>query len=353
LYVRLVLEHMADTKKEHYVPRCYLENFSTEQKRIDVFDKWKLEIRPQQKLMDVAMENGFYDLDLSDAFEALEPSVREKAMADLLELPEVESWEDIRVIMENKKYIEKEHFAKIEGHYSTLLKLIIQKSYNGNHWVLQNCNAMSESEKLLLSLFIAIQFIRTRSFRDNLGDMFEKFIEAMAYKSQMNDEDASPKDAFRCEVDPEYIKLQHSAMIIDPDMAVHFAETFSDHVWVVYYNKTDVPFYTSDSPVVNIPHKSDSFRSYAGFASEGIEIAFPLSRKLLLCMYDRNTIGNCFKDRQFYEVADRKAVEYYNMWQVVNCYRCVFSIGSDFLSAKKMCEDNPELQKYQSRVQVT
>ena len=298
------------------------------------------------------MENGFYDLDLSNVFESLDPSIREKAIADLLELSEVESWDDVRVIMENKKYIEKEHFAKMEGYYSTLLKLIIQKSYNGNRWVFQNCDAMSESEKLLLSLFIAIQVIRTRSFRDNLGDMFEKIIETMAYKSQMDDEDASPKEAFHCEVDPEYVKLQHSAMIIDPDMAVHFAETFAEHVWVVYYNKTDVPFYTSDSPVVSIPHKSDAFRSYAGFASEGIEIAFPLSRTLLLCMYDRNTIGNYFRDRQFYETTDRKAVEYYNTWQVLNSYRCVFAAGSDFLLAKKMCEDNPELQKYQPSVEV-
>lgn len=240
----------------------------------------------------------------------------------------------------------------VQAKYSTLLKLIIQKSYNGNRWVFQNCDAMSESEKLLLSLFIAIQVIRTRSFRDNLGDMFEKIIETMAYKSQMDDEDASPKEAFHCEVDPEYVKLQHSAMIIDPDMAVHFAETFAEHVWVVYYNKTDVPFYTSDSPVVSIPHKSDAFRSYAGFASEGIEIAFPLSRTLLLCMYDRNTIGNYFRDRQFYETTDRKAVEYYNTWQVLNSYRCVFAAGSDFLLAKKMCEDNPELQKYQPSVEV-
>lgn len=343
---------MADTKKEHYVPRCYLENFATEEKRIDVFDKWKLAIRPRQNLMDVAMENGFYDLDLSDAFESLEPSVREKAKAEFLELPEVESWDDIREIMENKKYIEKEHFAKIESHYATLLQLIIQKSYNGNRWVIQNCDAMSESEKLLLSLFIAIQFIRTRSFRDNLGDMFEKFISTMAYKSQMNDEDALPKEAFHCEVDPEYVKLQHSAMIIDPDMAVHFAETFAEHVWVVYYNKTDVPFYTSDSPIVNIPHKADDFRSYAGFASEGIEIAFLLSRTLLLCMYDRNTIGSYFRDRQFYEITDRKAVEYYNAWQVINSYRCVFAVDSDFLLAKKMCEENSDLQKYQSRVDV-
>lgn len=45
---------MADTKKEHYVPRCYLKNFIGENDRIQVFDKYKMQTRPQ-KIMDVAM----------------------------------------------------------------------------------------------------------------------------------------------------------------------------------------------------------------------------------------------------------------------------------------------------------
>ena len=57
---------MADTKKEHYVPRCYLENFASNSKRIEVFDKWKLMVRHNQDIKNVAMENGFYDLDLLD-----------------------------------------------------------------------------------------------------------------------------------------------------------------------------------------------------------------------------------------------------------------------------------------------
>lgn len=55
---------MADTKKEHYVPRCYLENFVSDSKRIEVFDKWTLMVRHNQDIKNVAMENGFYDLDL-------------------------------------------------------------------------------------------------------------------------------------------------------------------------------------------------------------------------------------------------------------------------------------------------
>ena len=54
---------MADTKKEHYVPRCYLRNFAFGSDRINVFDKSKMQVRTNQKLLDVAMENHFYDLD--------------------------------------------------------------------------------------------------------------------------------------------------------------------------------------------------------------------------------------------------------------------------------------------------
>ena len=53
---------MADTKKEHYVPRCYLENFEGEKGKIQVFDKAILQIRPQTK-ENIAAENYFYDID--------------------------------------------------------------------------------------------------------------------------------------------------------------------------------------------------------------------------------------------------------------------------------------------------
>ena len=72
---------------------------------------------------------------------------------------------------------------------------------------------MSAQEKVLLSLFIAIQVIRTKRFRSTLSDTLTGAAQALAYKSQMDDPDALPKEAFLVKANPEYIKLQHSLLV--------------------------------------------------------------------------------------------------------------------------------------------
>ena len=72
--------------------------------------------------------------------------------------------------------------------------------------------------------------------------------------------------------DDDFIKLQHSEMMLDEEIAIHLAETLMGHIWVMYVNKTDHPFYTSDNPVLTIPHKRDKYMSYGGYASDGVEI---------------------------------------------------------------------------------
>ena len=43
-----------------------MKNFSLENEKIQVFDKYKVQVRPQN-IMDVAMENYFYDIDFMKA----------------------------------------------------------------------------------------------------------------------------------------------------------------------------------------------------------------------------------------------------------------------------------------------
>ena len=69
---------MTNTKKQHYVPRCYLKNFLPANDRINVFDSFNLQIR-EQKIMDIAMENYFYDIKFSDLLQRVEKEVGEKA----------------------------------------------------------------------------------------------------------------------------------------------------------------------------------------------------------------------------------------------------------------------------------
>ena len=58
-------------------------------------------------------------------------------------------------------------------------------------------------------------------------------------KTQMKNENAQPKEAFKVNANPEYIKLQHSMMILDPEVAIQIAEILIDHVWVMCVSKTN------------------------------------------------------------------------------------------------------------------
>ena len=343
---------MTDTKKEHYVPRCYLKNFASHDKRIDLFDKWKVEVRKNQVIMNIAMENNFYDLDILGLLNGLETSEVEKAKPDLMKIVGTDCWEDVEKILANDKYLENEHFSPLEAVYKPLLESLINKSHNGHSWVMRNCSSMSESEKVSLALFVAIQITRTKRFRDTLGDMIAGAAQMLAYKSQMHEEDALPKEAFEVKANPEFVKLHHSALMLSPEISIKMANTLLNHIWVMHVNKTDIPFYTSDDPVVKIPHKNDKFRTYSGFASEAIEIAFPISPSLLLCMYDKKTYGDIFTDRQFWEITDPDEVIYYNWHQVHNSYRYVFSNNTDFEKAKEYCKNHPEHQSYLSQIEV-
>lgn len=341
---------MADTKKEHYVPRCYLKNFILENDKIKVFDKFKMQVR-EQRIMDVAMENYFYDIKFDEIMQKAEPEEKEKIKKDLIELLGVNGWEDV-VEQLDEKHLEKEFFSKMEIIYSELLHIFINKSYEGNSWVIENCLACSEIEKSFMALFIAIQIIRTKSFRDNLRDTISKTYQTLAYKSQMNDIDALPKEAFEVEIDPDFVKLEHSSLILDEKMAVEFAETLCNHIWVMYVNKTEYPFYTSDNPVATIPHKHDEYMSYGGLKSEGVEIVLPISSKLLLAMYEKTSYDKLFSDRQFYVLTSKEQIDYFNCVQVYHSYRCIFSGKGNFELAETMCKEKPELQEYQSHVEV-
>lgn len=351
--VRVTKENniMADTKKEHYVPRCYLKNFSHDDRKINVFDKFKMQNR-NQPLQDVAMENYFYDVNMIDMLKKVDEEKRKQLEIDLMKLVGTDDWEDVLKILRKTKYIEKEFFAEIEGLYSELLQRIINKSYDGNQWVLNNCFAFSEEEKLILSLFIAIQIIRTKVFRDILGDSIEKMYQTLLYKMQMNREDALEKEEIKVEVDKDFVKLQHSSMILNDRSTVEMAEILSKHIWIMYVNKTEMPFYTSDCPVINIPHKFDEYVSYGGVKSEGIEIAFPISSKLLLAMYDENYYKTILEDRKFICLKDQSQIEYYNYMQLINSDRCIFCEYDNFEYAKKICVTNPKLQERQSRIEV-
>lgn len=342
---------MADTKKEHYVPQCYLKNFVNENERIAVFDKLSSQVR-YQKTTDIAMENYFYDIDFNRLMDKLSFISKCKTKAYIRKITGIRDWKSIGETVLNKKYIEKQFFGNLENSYSQLLKTLISKSYGGNSWVINNCFSMSIEEKKRLAEYIAIQIIRTKTTREEIGQMIEKMHQAIAYKSQAKNSDALPKELFEVQVDKDYVKLQHSAMILDPKMLMDIAECLNNHIWIMYINKTYTPFYTSDNPVAKIPHKFSKYISYNGFNSEGIEVLFPISPTLLLAMYERKSFENIYIDRTFLNITETEHVDYFNRAQLVSSFRCVYSKEENFELAKTLCKQYPELTSNDNLITV-
>ena len=344
---------MADAKRQHYVPQCYLRNFATNEGKINVYDKEKMEVRTNQDILNIAMNNRFYDTNLFDIYKKAGLDEQEHIKKELEELLGTKNIEEALKDLDSCQYIEKKFFSeRVEVFFDLLLKSIIKKSNNLSEWYIKNCFALSKNEKELLSFFIAIQIIRTKSFRDNIGSVLEQLCEAMVSKWQMSKKDDLPKNAFEVTVDKESVKLQHNGIVLDPEMALGFAKVLSNHIWIIYINKTNTPFYTSDNPVVKIPHKHDDFYSYEGLNSEGIEILFPISTNLLLGMYDANTYKNCFTDRNYIELYDEEYVKYCNSAQVVNSQRCVFSINNNFDIAEAICKEDPCVRNARRRLEI-
>lgn len=341
---------MADTKKEHYVPRCYLKNFAMDNSMIWVFDKYKTQ-RRKQKIMEIAMENYFYDIDCSSMISKAEKD--EKIKAELKEQSGLEEWEDIVDLLNNKKYVEKDFFSNIESFYELLLEKLIDNSHGGNQWVIDNCFAFLEIIKDIFSFFVAIQMLRTKSFRSGISDAIEQFYNVLPKKFPIKGLEPLRSGEFHIKANDEYVKLQHTLIMLDEKELERTAEILNNHIWVMYVNKTDMPFYTSDNPVITIPHKSDKYMSYGGIASEGVEIVFPITPNLLLAMYEKTWHSNRFSDRSFVSLTSKEKVAYFNMYQIMQSDRCVFSIKDDFGLAEQMCEEFPQLKEYQPKVKVT
>lgn len=270
---------MNETKKEHYVPCCYLWNFSfcknhkkTQQSPVYVFDK-VLNKSFVRAVHDVASEYYFYDND------------------------ELEN---------NKKLLENFFCKQVEVEYSTCLKRIIDRIDKNTKSVI-----LSDDKSTLSALF-AIQYVRTLAYRNYLAYVVGKIKKTVPKNSIYYDRITKE----------DYIKSIHNHELLDLKTANFFANTFEDKKWVIIVNKTSHYFCTSDNPICVIT-PSESL----GLCSPLCVVAIPISPNILIAMTDKKLpIHDCIVA----EVTEVKMVDYLNKKQYEYCVRCMYSFVDDF-----------------------
>jgi hypothetical protein len=101
--------------------------------------------------------------------------------------------------------------------------------------------------------------------------------------------------------------------------------------------------YTSDQPVVRFAHLDDPNLSNEGFASPGIEVAFPLGPDHLLIMRDVLAPGADRANDGSVEDLNEERVEFYNRMQVEQSRRQIYCRDGAFDMPADMCAADPEL----------
>lgn len=314
--------------KEHYVPRRHLRYFANGDKFF-VYDKGKKQQRPGN-INDYACERFFYDVD----FDALKNEILEQE-PDFEFDPEME-----KLLQEiDEQHIEHWFGQNVETWLFDPLDKISTLYTMSNPQILNSIDVLNEENMDYISLFLAIQFMRSKEFRESITELHERLPMLLMKKFAKTQEEKDFANSVELKIKNEnHKKVYHAQVLTDPEYAAHFAETFRAKIWMIGYNRTNMPFYTSDNPVVKFGHSG-----YSGFNSKGIEIFFPITTRLVLILKDPEhfyfEIGN---HNHFVELDDVD-VAFINSLQVQQSYRYVFDKSGDFKLAIGLMERNPKL----------
>jgi hypothetical protein len=300
---------MGHHKKQHYVQQSYLRRFSPNEKQIYVYDK-VLGKEFLNGIPDVAQESHFY------------------------RLPEGMESSDPPVVIDDPLIVEKA-FQKIESRFNKSVQTLID---------LPVTVTIPAEVRENLSVFITIQLLRTRAYRNLIVETAEKLARAItneAIKEKFGEE--ALKYAPKIEFKDKAAGLLQSKLIFDFDKIVEYAKMIRNHIWILGINNTGKSLYTSDNPVVMHSPLKD-YLPAVGIASPGVEIAFPLSSTRVLTVADRAFYGlqeNAFDGKS--RNLEAENVTYYNSLQVLGSERQIYCEQPDFDLVKDVIKKNPAL----------
>lgn len=276
-------------KLQHYVPRLYLKAFCIlgRGNRLYCFNKMTSKDFPVN-IRNIASETHFYDTP-KDTNQTVEKAL-----------------------------------ATIEDNFNVAYTKLIN---------LEDLTILDDKEKTSISYFVATQELRTRENRAHFQNLFKQLKERLS-KENLSETKRKELDELNTE---EGLKSLHVRMFEHVPM---LAEILLKMNWVLYVNITKLPLLTSDNPVCRYNPYEKYHYGNMGLLSKGIQIHFPLSPKLELCMLEPESYYH-FPYKE--QMENEENVIFCNSLQVVYSYNYLFSNLKDFSLAKTMISKNREL----------
>ena len=301
------------TRKQHFVPRFYLRQFALNETecnndkkkcRVWVYDKAKRRSYAAN-ILDIAQERDFYNLP-----------------------PE---------------YFPTEHFPTVDTqmieHQLSGIEGFLAKR-TSEFLASAETEPINDEQMLFFSYFLALQLMRTKEARVFMEELGTRVVLDL---SQRVLDQNFPGQNLQAEVTytEHYWAAQQANTMLNPEYLNPAMKIFLNHIWIVGVNNTEKPFYTSDHPVVRKANFDPSIGGGNGIGSLGVEIAFPLSPRIILTLYDRTAFFNIMDKEKTIISLDAENVERYNSMQVMQSGQYVFSSTNDFSLASRIGREKP------------
>ena len=306
-----------EVKNQHYVPRLYLRYFTNTEDRLFAYDKVTGR-RFKATVEGIANVAFFYDLPLDTR---------------------------VKTSTGNRNQIVEKTLAVIEGDFAEALRALHKEIASGK---------ITGVTKQRLVPFLALQLMRTRETRTEMVELHESMLRVISEVEAENARILGQKIRLvPGRIANEDQPVIHAQAMFDPAMVGAICEALTNHIWMIGYNRTSRPLYTSDHPIAKHSHSFHPFMSMSGVNSPGIEIVFPLSSTYVLSMVHRKSFLGIEKDEnQVYELIEENVI-FFNDLQVSSSYRQIYCVEDDFDLAEEICQQRTYLRNpKRARIQV-
>lgn len=297
---------MSRVKNQHFVPQSYLKRFSINE-QLFVYDKVINKPPYKTNIRNVAAESYFYDIP-EDIFNQTKDQFPQE-------------YQDIQ-------FIEKE-FSKLEQEFNSLLNNLCTKYLltTKPHFK----NALSSEDRQNISIHLIMQHLRTRDSRRQIAEIKKTVLQMLLDMDLYNEDKNYKPGEYFVDPNPAHAVIDQLTFIFNPEKLIQFSSVLNSHIWFVGVNQTEQPFYTSDTPMVKRAHMPEDIMSYSGLGPKGIELAFPISDKLIITLCERNYHKGIEPvENLFFPIYDHEVIKYYNSLQIVGCERQVFCSQNKF-----------------------
>lgn len=323
------------TQNQHQHPRVSLRHFAdkpTRDGRVWVFDKQTLR-SSHRGTNSIASEDFFYDFPEDEDLHPNRPQRVEKALGA---------------------------YETFYGEFSPKLIRSLNDLRNTFPW--NRRHAINDDDRMDLSRYLTMQYLRTNEFRASQRQVIENFSNFAIKTGAMIRKGMANKLGISEDVIPKTFKIgeevwREDQLTYDPTRASAYqasmmfgksTENIADHmfnyIWLFGFVTGEKTLYTSDSPVVKFAHYEHLPNFSGGFTTPSIEVDFPISPNYLLMMRGRgfHEYSIPLEDHVF-PLSDEN-IRYYNQLQVGQSYRQVCCRDDDFDLARELCERNPQMR---------